>query len=568
MGVIDYSAGSLSLRIGAVIMMDPILTVLIGFILGEIFLVLLISWTYEQLRSQANFPHNPGTKRIVVFLFMLIPLVIALFTLPGIIERTNQARAFARRATATALTGNLPGATPGTLTTPITQSTSATAQVPTEPAPTLRMTETGMAAEPVLTVQSTELAPYVEPASPTATLTSENETPTKAPETPTPSPLPKRIASQEFDKPTPTPPGPQESPPAKRAVSQAFDKPTSTAPSPQPSPGTSLDFKRVEAKDLPKATKTPPAVPDTGETAPAPPETGLPPLDSNTTPETSPGPDVAATPRGKIVFTCQIFQDTRRDQICLIHADGTGWRRLTSNDTADHNFPSLSPDGRSLVYAGNESGSFEIYEMDLESGEVNKLTDREGNLLAPVISPDGRMIAFTNNIDGRQSVWIINRDQSNLRQVFGPPQGDGWDPIWSPDSSRILFASNLTGIVQLFTIGIDGSNLQQVTQIDKLPGRSDWSPDGMTIATYAGDSWQREIYLVGPDGSNLRQITEGGNNLAPSFAPDGAWIVFTSYRDNFGNPNGCEIYIMRSDGSQVTRLTTNDVCDWQPRWGP
>ena len=40
-----------------------------------------------------------------------------------------------------------------------------------------------------------------------------------------------------------------------------------------------------------------------------------------------------------------------------------------------------------------------------------------------------------------------------------------------------------------------------------------------------------------------------------------------SYRDHFWEEFGCEIYIMRTDGTDVRRLTDNDTCDWQPRWG-
>jgi Tol biopolymer transport system component len=70
------------------------------------------------------------------------------------------------------------------------------------------------------------------------------------------------------------------------------------------------------------------------------------------------------------------------------------------------------------------------------------------------------------------------------------------------------------------------------------------------------------------DGSNVQQVTDGGNNLAPSFSPDGGWIVFTSYRDRYRDENGCEIYIMNLDGDRTIRLTDNETCDWQPRWGP
>ena len=106
-----------------------------------------------------------------------------------------------------------------------------------------------------------------------------------------------------------------------------------------------------------------------------------------------------------------------------------------------------------------------------------------------------------------------------------------------------------------------------MSQAFRTRGRSDWSPDGKMIAGYSGESWLREIYILNVDGSNLHQISSGGNVQAPSFSPDGQWIAFTGYIDRYRDDNGCEIYVMRLDGSDVRRLTNNAYCDYQPRWG-
>jgi TolB protein len=272
-------------------------------------------------------------------------------------------------------------------------------------------------------------------------------------------------------------------------------------------------------------------------------------------------------PSGKIVFTCQIFRDAERDQICLINTDGSGYRRLTRDDNALHFYSSLAPDGNSVVFSSNRSGRLEIYEMDL-NGNFWQVTRGLERVFAPSVSPDGRQIVITHQIGGFQEIWIMNRDGSNPQQVYGRPQGEGWDPVWSPDGNQIMFAGGSPGNVQIYTINKDGSNLRQVTSMEELRGRSDWSPDGNTIATYAGRPWLREIYLLDFDGNVLSQLTSGGNNLAPSFSPDGGWIAFTSYMDNYGDDHGCEVYIMRIDGSDIRRLTNNNYCDWQPRWGP
>jgi TolB protein len=278
-------------------------------------------------------------------------------------------------------------------------------------------------------------------------------------------------------------------------------------------------------------------------------------------------PEPAQEPAGKIVYTCQVFGDQNRDQICIMNADGSEQRRLTTNDRGDYNFASLSPDGSQVIYTGNESGLYELFQMDLESGAVTQLTHDQGDLTGPAVSPDESTIVYNSKAGGHESIWLMDRSGGSQHQIFGQPQGEGWDPSWSPDGRYILFASNQSGDIQLYRMRVDGQELQQVSHMAGIRGRNDWSSDNQTIATYAGEAWGREIFLMDLQGENVRQITHGGNNLAPGFSPDGGWITFTSYRDRFRDENGCEIYIMHLDGSDIRRLTDNKTCDWQPRWG-
>ncbi len=274
-------------------------------------------------------------------------------------------------------------------------------------------------------------------------------------------------------------------------------------------------------------------------------------------------------PTGKIVFTCQIYKVQASNQICIINADGSGFRRLTTDDSRQHYYPSLSPDGNSVVYSAfREENIFELYEMNLADGSVEQLTDRLGVLNAPEISPDGQTIVFmrwTAQSDQYQ-IWMMDRNGKNPSNL---PKLVGWDPTWSPDGKYILFASDMQGSVQLYTVKTNGRQLHRVSNLPAIRGRSDWSPDGQTIATYSGEPWQREVYLMNADGSNVRQLTpSGGNSQGPSFSPDGQWVAFTAYFDHPGDIHGCEIYLIRIDGSGLRRLTDNDYCDYQPRWGP
>ncbi len=282
-------------------------------------------------------------------------------------------------------------------------------------------------------------------------------------------------------------------------------------------------------------------------------------------------PPAGSEPSGKIAFTCQVYKSIAQEQICIMNADGSGWRRLTTENNIPHFYPAPAPDGKSVVYSAyRQDNDYEIYEISLD-GSLTRLTDHLGILTAPEISPDGRQIVFTYSTPDTSatSIWVMQRDGSHPHAVFGPPNGSGWDPTWSPDGAKILFASDKDGSNQLYTIHLDGSGLTKITNLPKIRGRSDWSPDGQHIVTYAGGPWHRELYIMNADGSNLHQLSpSGGDSQGPSFSPDGRWVAFTAYFDHYGEDNGCEIYIIRIDGSDLRRLTNNDYCDFQPRWGP
>lgn len=292
------------------------------------------------------------------------------------------------------------------------------------------------------------------------------------------------------------------------------------------------------------------------------------PTSTSADPNSIPFPSASDGLTGHIVFTCQIYKAQASNQICIMNADGTGWKRLTTDNSRQHYYSSLSPGGASVIYAAFlEENIYEIYEMTLADGIAKQLTNRQGVLNAPEISPDGKTIAFmrwTVN-SNKYQVWLMNRDGSDPDNI---PGITGWDPTWSPDGKQILFASDTGGSTQLYVVNANGKNLHQVGNLPAIRGRSDWSPQGL-IVTYSGEPWHREIYLMNADGSNAHQISPtGGNAQGASFSPDGQWVVFTAYYDHNNDDHGCEIYVMRVNGADLRRLTDNDYCDYQPRWGP
>jgi Tol biopolymer transport system component len=113
----------------------------------------------------------------------------------------------------------------------------------------------------------------------------------------------------------------------------------------------------------------------------------------------------------------------------------------------------------------------------------------------------------------------------------------------------------------------NGTDKQQVTHMSGPAIFPDFSPDGSTLVFTAkpADSPTRDIYVISSDGSGLTRLTSGdGNNAYPAFSPDGSKIVFTSDRTGTW-----QVYVMNADGKAQTQLTfdahpKDQVPDWSP----
>jgi TolB protein len=104
-------------------------------------------------------------------------------------------------------------------------------------------------------------------------------------------------------------------------------------------------------------------------------------------------------------------------------------------------------------------------------------------------------------------------------------------------------------------------------------GRSQ-PPGGEILFERTDSARNRDIYVVKTDGSSLRRLTTApGNDSDARWSPDGRLIVFTSERDATPEQlatvgRGSELYLMNADGSDVRRLTRNDYFDASPDWSP
>ena len=104
-----------------------------------------------------------------------------------------------------------------------------------------------------------------------------------------------------------------------------------------------------------------------------------------------------------------------------------------------------------------------------------------------------------------------------------------------------------------------------------------WSPDGGSIAYTSSRDGRIDVYVMDLATGGVRRLTHGlGFNFFPSWSPDGKWIAFESTRDGVSaalDPGYypdlyAELYVMRSDGTAMHRVTDFHTVISAPEWSP
>ncbi|MCZ6918887.1 MAG: amidohydrolase family protein [Gemmatimonadetes bacterium] len=208
--------------------------------------------------------------------------------------------------------------------------------------------------------------------------------------------------------------------------------------------------------------------------------------------------------------------------------------------------PTLSPDGRWLVYG-------------------TRLEDQTGLMLRDLESGDERWLAYPVQHDDMESRGTFDLlpgmsftpDSRNLVASYG---GKMWSiPIAGGEATEIPFHVEFDlgiGPAVDFDYPVDDSPTFVVRQIrDAVP-----SPDGRRIAFTAMD----HLYVANADASDAERLTDGeGAEHYPAWSPDGRWIAYATWDDGEGG-----LRKVRSSGGNPVDLTRTGGVYTSPTWSP
>lgn len=231
----------------------------------------------------------------------------------------------------------------------------------------------------------------------------------------------------------------------------------------------------------------------------------------------------------------------------------------------------FNADGSKLVFQSermDDNPWYQIYLMDLEFGDINRVSPGHGKTSCAWIHPDNKRVLFASTHEDPLS------KQLQQKELDFRASGQERRYSWDYDENYDLFETDLTG-----------SYYKNLTKAKGYNAEGSYSPDGKLIAFASNrpayeeslseedaeafdidPAYMTEIYIMNADGSNLKRLTHSpGYDGGPFFSPDGKRIIWRRFA-----PNGAtaEIYTMNIDGSDQKRITEVEAMSWAPYYHP
>jgi len=261
-------------------------------------------------------------------------------------------------------------------------------------------------------------------------------------------------------------------------------------------------------------------------------------------------------------------------EIYVMDWDGTEIQKITNHKSVALS-PSWSPDGTKISYTAfvqrtrTKTRNADLFLYELLTGKRWLVSYRQGLNSGSAFAPDGQSLLLTLSQNGNPDVYKIDTDGAMVARLTNGPHGAmNIEPTYSPDGKKIAFSSDRSGQPMIYTMDAEGGNIKRLTFAGHYNSTPAFSPDGKKI-TFAG--WETDhfdVFTMNVDGSDMVRITSAKKpnghwamNEDPVFSADGRLLMYSSDRSG-----SSQIYISNLDGSDERRITNDSHNYFKPKW--
>jgi TolB protein len=253
---------------------------------------------------------------------------------------------------------------------------------------------------------------------------------------------------------------------------------------------------------------------------------------------------------------------TQRYELYVADSDGANRVRILASPLPIMS-PAWSPDGEWLAYVSFERRVSAIFVQHRRSGKKTMVSARAGINGAPSYSPDGKKLAITlSGSNGNLDVYLLELASGQLARLTDDP-GIDTEAVMALDGT-VYFTSDRSGAPQIYRVTPGSSERpRRVTFTGGYNARPRISPDGKQLAMLTLAEGAYRIAIQDLASGNVQVLSKGRQEESPSFAPNGAMLIFAGRERGQG-----VLQTVSVDGQISARLDADAGEVREPVWGP